>query len=229
MQNLQHLLNYVLHVDIYLLNFVSTYGIWTYLFLFAIIFCETGLIVAPFLPGDSLLFATGSIAAQPDTPLTFFVLFLLLVIASVVGNQLNYFIGRTIGPRVFSAKQSWLLNKKHLEDAHRFYEKHGGRTIIFARFIPIIRTFVPFVAGVGYMSIRQFTLYNIISAIIWIGSLIGSGYFFGSLPIIKENFSIVIYGIIILSLMPPIIAFLYRKIFPRRQDELKTETRNENT
>lgn len=220
MQSIQHLLNYILHIDTYLFTFVATYGTWTYLALFVIIFCETGLVVTPFLPGDSLLFAAGSIAAHPNSTLNILYLFVLLVIASIVGNQLNYFVGRAIGPRVFSAKQSWLLNKKHLEETHRFYEKHGGKTIILARFIPIIRTFAPFVAGVGYMSIRQFTLHNIASAILWIGSLLGCGYFFGSLPIIKENFSIVIYGIIIISLAPPLVAFLYRKIAAMRQDRV---------
>lgn len=216
MQSIQHLLNYILHIDTYLLTFISTYGIWTYFALFAIIFCETGFVVTPFLPGDSLLFAAGSIAAQPTIPLNILPLFFLLVIASIIGNHLNYFIGRAIGPRVFSAKHSWVLNKKHLEETHHFYEKHGGKTIVLARFIPIIRTFAPFVAGVGYMSIYQFSLYNIASAILWIGSLLGCGYFLGSFPLVKENFSLVIYAIIIISLIPPIIAFLYHKIATMR-------------
>ncbi|MBA2653417.1 MAG: DedA family protein [Tatlockia sp.] len=212
MESLQHLLNFILHIDSYLFNFVSTYGTWTYLVLFLIIFCETGLVITPFLPGDSLLFVAGSIAAQPSEPLSVLLLLILLIIASILGNQLNYLIGRMIGPRVFSAEGSWLLNKKYLEETHRFYEKHGGKTIIFARFIPIIRTFAPFVAGIGYMGIYQFTLYNISSAFLWIGSLLACGYFFGSLPFIKDNFTLVIYGIILLSLTPPILAFLWRKI-----------------
>jgi membrane-associated protein len=211
MQSMQSLLNYMLHIDNYLLTYVSTYGTWAYLALFAIIFCETGLVVTPFLPGDSLLFAAGSIAAQASTPLNILPLFFSLLLASILGNQLNYFIGRAIGPRVFSASRSWFFNKKHLEKTHRFYEKHGGKTIILARFIPIIRTFAPFVAGVGYMSSQQFSLYNIASAILWIGSLLGCGYCFGSLPLIKENFSLVIYGIIILSVLPPVTAFFYRR------------------
>ncbi|CDZ78597.1 Inner membrane protein YghB [Legionella massiliensis] len=212
MQSVQHLLDFILHIDVYLLNFVASYGTWTYLVLFLIIFCETGLVVTPFLPGDSLLFVAGSIAAQTDSPLNILSLLVLLIIASILGNQLNYQIGRLLGPKVFKAERSWLLNKKHLEDTHRFYEKHGGKTIIFARFLPIIRTFAPFVAGIGYMGISQFTLYNIGSALLWIGSLLGFGYFFGSLPIIKDNFSIVIYGIILLSLTPPLISFIYHKI-----------------
>ncbi|MBA3537583.1 MAG: DedA family protein [Tatlockia sp.] len=212
MQGMEHLLDFVLHIDAYLFNFVSAYGTWTYLVLFFIIFCETGLVITPFLPGDSLLFVAGSIAAQSGEPLSIVLLFFLLVIASILGNQLNYLIGRKIGPRVFTAEGSWLFNKKYLEDTRCFYEKHGGKTLIFARFMPIIRTFAPFVAGIGYMRAYQFSLYNISSAFLWIGSLLACGYFFGSLPWIKNNFSIVIYGIILLSLTPPIFTFLYRKL-----------------
>lgn len=212
MQTIHQLLNYILHIDTYLIAFVSTYGAWTYLALFAIIFCETGLVVTPFLPGDSLLFAAGSLAAQQNSPLNILSLFSLLIIASIAGNQVNYLIGKAIGPRVFSANHSRLLNKKYLIEAHQFYEKHGGKTIIFARFIPIIRTFAPFVAGVGYMTVSLFSMYNLVSALLWVGGLLSLGYFFGSIPIIKNNFALVIYGIIILSLLPPILAFLYRKI-----------------
>ena len=219
MQSLQPLLDYILHIDTFLLTFVSDYGTWTYLALFLIIFCETGLVVAPFLPGDSLLFAAGSIAAQPDAPLNILLLFFLLTIASIIGNQVNYLIGKALGPRVFTIKQSWFLNKKHLEEAHRFYEKHGGKTIIIARFLPILRTFAPFVAGIGYMNTRQFTLYNIVSGIAWSGSLLGFGYFFGSLPIVKNNFSMVIYGIIIVSLLPAVLTFFYRKLATMRQNK----------
>jgi membrane-associated protein len=210
---MEQLFQYILHIDTSLIKFVSIYGTLTYFVLFAIIFCETGLVVTPFLPGDSLLFAAGSIAANANQPLNIQLLFLLLLIASIAGNKLNYLIGRALGPRVFTAQNSWLLNKKHLTQAHHFYEKHGGKTIILARFIPIIRTFAPFVAGVGHMSIKQFTFYNILSALIWIGSLLGAGYFFGSLPIIKDNFSIVIYSIIAVSLLPPAYAFLRRKAY----------------
>lgn len=211
METFQFLLQYILHIDTYLLAFVSHYGVLTYVVLFLIIFCETGLVVTPFLPGDSLLFAAGSIAANATHALNIQLLFVLLIIAAILGNKMNYLIGRAIGPKIFSAKQSWLLNKKHLEEAHRFYEKHGGKTIIIARFLPIIRTFVPFVAGVGYMSLREFSLYNIISGVLWVGSLLSFGYFFGSLPIIKDNFSLVVYGIIAISLLPPLLAYLYRK------------------
>lgn len=211
MESMQQLLQYILHIDQYLFAFVLSYGFWTYVVLFAIIFCETGLVVTPFLPGDSLLFAAGSIAASSQNVLSIQLLFILLTLASIFGNKVNYLIGRAIGPRVFSAQDSWLLNKKHLLKAHQFYEKHGGKTIILARFIPIIRTFVPFIAGVGYMDLRKFTFYNILSALLWIGSLLGAGYYFGSLPFVKENFSLVLYGIIAVSLLPPAGAFVLRK------------------
>lgn len=210
METLQQFLQYLLHIDTYLFSFVANYGVLTYIMLFAIIFCETGLVVTPFLPGDSLIFAAGSIAAHDSGVLSINLLFVLLFIASVIGNKLNYFIGRMIGPRIFVARNSMFLNKNHLHKAHEFYERHGGKTIILARFIPIIRTFAPFIAGVGYMTVSKFTVYNLISAFIWIGSLLGAGYFFGNLPIVKENFSIVIYGIIALSLLPPALAFVYR-------------------
>lgn len=211
MHYLHDLIHYILHIDIYLNSFVTTYGFWTYLALFAVIFCETGLVVTPILPGDSLLFAAGSIAAQPGNPLNILILFATLLVASILGNQLNFFIGRIVGPHIFTSKKSWLLNKKHLQETHAFYEKHGGKTIIFARFLPIIRTFAPFVAGIGNMAVLQFTLYNIVSALLWIGSLLFLGYFLGSLPIVKDNFTLVIYAVIFISILPPIIAFIGRK------------------
>lgn len=211
METIQQLFQYIIHIDTYLVAFVAAYGAWTYAVLFAIIFCETGLVVTPFLPGDSLLFAAGSIAAQPQSDIKIQLLFLLLALASILGNKLNYTIGRAIGPRVFTAKDSWFFNKRHLEEAHAFYEKHGGKTIIFARFLPIIRTFVPFVAGIATMSLRSFTFYNLVSGILWIGSLLGAGYFFGSLPLIKNNFAIVIYSIIAISVLPALFAIIFRK------------------
>jgi membrane-associated protein len=204
-------LQYLLHIDVYLINFVTTYGVLTYILLFAIIFCETGLVIIPFLPGDSLLFAAGSIAANANDALNIQLLFVLLLLASILGNKLNFLIGRAIGPRIFTAKKSWLFNQKHLEEAHQFYERHGGKTIILARFIPIIRTFAPFVAGIGNMSLQQFSFYNIISAFLWIGSLLAAGYYFGGLPFVKEHFTMLIYAIAILPLMPPVFALLNKK------------------
>lgn len=215
MDTIQFLLQYILHIDTYLIAFVTNYGALTYAVLFVIIFCETGLVVTPFLPGDSLLFAAGSIAANASHALSIQLLFLLLTIASILGNKTNYMIGRSLGPKVFSYKKSWLLNAKYLEEAHQFYEKHGGKMIILARYIPIIRTFAPFVAGVAYMSIKEFSLYNVISAVLWIGSLLSAGYFFGTLPIIRDNFTLVVYAIIAISLLPPIFAFVYRKSFAK--------------
>lgn len=213
MEQLHTILNLILHLDTYLVSFVTAHGLWTYLVVFSVIFCETGLVITPFLPGDSLLFTLGSIAALSDNPLNILILFPLLVLASILGNQTNYSIGRAIGPKVFSMnKKTWLINQKHLTKAHAFYEKHGGKTIVFARFIPIVRTFVPFIAGVSRMSFNLFHFYNITSASLWIGSLLSMGYFLGSLPFIKTNFSIVIYAIIIFSVLPPILSFLYQRI-----------------
>jgi membrane-associated protein len=211
MESLHQLLSYVLHIDQHLILFVSTYGAWTYALLFLIIFCETGLVVTPFLPGDSLLFAAGTIAASSGGSLNIHLLFLLLVIASIIGNGVNYFIGRLVGPKVLFSNKSWLFNKKYLGKAHAFYERFGGKTIIIARFIPILRTFAPFVAGVGYMSYARFYLYNIAGAILWIGSLLYSSYWFGNLPIVKENFTSLVFAIIGISLLLPIIGIIRHK------------------
>lgn len=211
MDTLQHLLNFILHIDDHLIWFVSNYGIWTYALLFLVIFCETGLVVTPFLPGDSLLFAAGAISANSNsTSFNIHLLFLVLVCASILGNGLNYYIGRLIGPKIFCSEKSLFFNKNHLLKAHAFYEKFGGKTIIFARFLPILRTFAPFVAGVGYMSFRQFYFYNILGAIIWIGSLLYLSFMFGNLPSVKDNFSYIVLGIIALSLLPPLIELLRR-------------------
>lgn len=217
MATIEYLFQYILHIDDYLFSFVATYGIWTYAALFLIIFCETGLVVTPFLPGDSLLFAAGSIAAnhlsnEAEHILSIQLLFIVLTIAAILGNKVNYFIGRGIGPKIFTSDTAWWLNKKHLNQAHQFYETYGGKTIILSRFLPIIRTFVPFVAGISTMSIKKFTFYNVISALLWVSSLLFAGYFFGKLPFIKQNFSFVIYVIIILSLLPPLIIFLKKKL-----------------
>ncbi|OGV52232.1 MAG: hypothetical protein A3F46_02515 [Legionellales bacterium RIFCSPHIGHO2_12_FULL_42_9] len=201
----------LIHLDSYLVSFVAEYGSWTYLVVTAVIFCETGLIVTPFLPGDSLLFALGTIAAQPTKPLNAIVLFVFLASAAFFGNQVNYAVGRVIGPRLFARDHLRFINKQNLLKAHAFYEKHGGKTIVFARFMPIIRTFVPFVAGLSAMEWYKFMLYNGVSAILWVGSLLGFGYFFGSLPIIKDHFALVVYGIVIVSLLPSLVGILLSK------------------
>jgi membrane-associated protein len=213
MELLHHFINFILHLDDHLVAFVSTYGLWTYAVLFLIIFCETGLVVTPFLPGDSLLFAAGALSASTNNALNVHVLFFLLVASSFLGNSLNYAIGRFLGPKVFCSAQSPFFSKKHLDRAHHFYQTYGGKTIIIARFIPIIRTFAPFVAGIGYMSYAKFFAYNIISAVLWIGSLSYAGYLFGNIPLIKNNFSLVILAIIGISLMPPIVEAFRQKFF----------------
>ncbi len=211
METIHQLLNFVLHLDQQLFAFVGDHGAWAYALLFTIIFCETGFVITPFLPGDSLLFAAGTVAANTNTHFNIHILFLLLVFASIVGNTLNYFIGRFLGTRMFFSSSSWLFNKNYLTQAHAFYARHGGKTIIIARFIPIIRTFAPFVAGCASMQFQRFCTYNIISAVLWIGSLLYTSYLFGNLPFVKDHFSTVIIMIIIVSLLPPLIGLLRSK------------------
>lgn len=204
------LIDFILKIDQYLAVFLQDYGLWLYAILFLIIFVETGLVVMPFLPGDSLLFATGALAAftgQLDPVL----LIILLFIAAVLGDTLNYHIGNYIGPKVFERESKW-INKQHLLNTQNFFEKHGGKTIIFARFLPFARTFAPFVAGASSMSYKYFITYNIIGGFLWISSFILLGYFFGNQPVIKENFTYVIFGIIIFSVLPIIIGFIKEKM-----------------
>ena len=199
------LIEFILHVDQHLLEFVRNYGVWVYAILFLIIFVETGLVVMPLLPGDSLLFAAGAIAATGAMDPV--LLSVLLIIAAVMGDSLNYQIGHYIGPRVFNMKLRF-INRDHLLKTQSFFEKHGGKTIIFARFMPIIRTFAPFIAGVGSMKYSRFLMFNVVGGVAWVLSFIWLGYFFGNLPVIKDNFTYVIFAIIILSLMPAVIEFV---------------------
>jgi membrane-associated protein len=192
-------LDFFLHLDTHLADITSRYGTWTYAILFLIIFCETGLVVTPFLPGDSLLFAAGAISALGT--LDPVVLGILLVVAAIIGDTVNYWVGAWVGPRAFSGEIRF-LKKEYLDRTHAFYERHGGKTIILARFVPIIRTFAPFVAGVGAMTYSRFLAYNVIGAVLWVGLFVPIGYFFGNLPQVKENFSLVILGIIALSVLP---------------------------
>src|SRR5690606_32441516 len=193
-----------MHIDKHLVDIVNDYQTWTYLILFLIIFAETGLVVTPFLPGDSLLFAAGAIIAKPESELNVVLMCVLLIIAGILGDMANYHIGKYVGPRAFSGRYR-LLKREYLEKTQQFYVKYGGKTIIYARFVPIIRTFAPFVAGVGTMSCGRFASYNVIGAILWVSSFLFLGYFFGGLPIIKDNFTYVIFAIILLSLLPPLI------------------------
>lgn len=199
------LIEFILHVDQHLIEFVRDYGMWIYAILFLIIFVETGLVVMPLLPGDSLLFAAGAIAATGAMdPVA---LSALLILAAVMGDSLNYQIGNYIGPRVFSVDMRF-IKRDHLLKTQAFFEKHGGKTIIFARFMPIIRTFAPFIAGVGSMHYSRFLMFNVVGGSAWVLSFIWLGYFFGNLPVIKDNFTYVIFAIIILSLMPAVVEFV---------------------
>jgi membrane-associated protein len=205
MELIQHLLAFVLHLDEHLIELVRNYGVWTYAILFLIIFCETGLVVTPFLPGDSLLFAVGAIAATGALdPVAVSV---LLAVAAILGDTVNYAIGHWLGPMVFQSERSRLLNREHLERTHRFYEKYGGKTIIIARFIPIVRTFAPFVAGIGAMTYARFLLYNVTGGVVWICAFVAAGYFFGNIPVVKDNFSLVILAIIVISVLPGVIEY----------------------
>jgi len=199
----------LLHLDEYLGLIIRNYGIWTYAFFFLIIFSETGFVVTPFLPGDSLLFAVGTFAALRLLDLRWSVLFLSS--AAIAGDTVNYWIGNFIGPKVFNKEKSRFLNKEYLHRTHRFYEKYGGETIIFARFIPIIRTFAPFVAGIGSMTYRRFIIYNIVGGIAWVVIFVFGGYFFGNIPFIKNHFSLVIFAIIFLSVLPGMIEFIRQR------------------
>jgi membrane-associated protein len=199
----------VIHLDRYLDMIIREYGFWTHLLLFVIIFCETGLVVTPFLPGDSLLFTAGTFAALGSLDLTW--LIISLSISAVGGDTVNYWAGCIVGPKVFSRKDSRFLNRRHLERTHSFYEKYGGKTIIFARFIPIIRTFAPFVAGIGAMTYSRFITYNIVGGVAWILILTLSGFFFGNIPIVRNNFTLVILAIIVISVLPGIIEYLRQR------------------
>jgi membrane-associated protein len=205
---IKSLIDFILHIDKHLAEIIAQYGTWTYALLFAIIFAETGFVVTPFLPGDSLLFAAGAFAAKPETGLNIHLLALLLWTAAVLGDTVNYWIGAIVGPKVFKRDDSIFLRKKHLERAHAFFEKYGGRAIILARFVPIIRTFVPFVAGIGKMTYRHFIAYNIIGGFAWIGLFTYAGYFFGGRPFIQKNFKLVIIAIILISVIPIFIEFI---------------------
>jgi len=212
---IRNLIELVLHLDKHLNVIIQTYGVWTYLLLFLVIFLETGLVVTPILPGDSLLFAAGSFAALGS--LNVGVLFVLLSIAAVGGDTVNYWIGHFVGPKVFSREDVPFLNKEYLDRTHRFYEKHGGKTIILARFIPIIRTFAPFVAGIGKMTYWHFISYNVIGGLAWIALFTFGGYFFGNIPFVKRNFTLVILAIIFISLLPVMIEFVSHRLRSSRE------------
>ncbi len=196
---LKFLMDFILHIDKHLGEIIKNYGTWTYAILFTIVFCETGLVVLPFLPGDSLLFAAGSFAGLGS--LNPHILFVLISTAAILGDTVNYWIGNRLGPKVFHS-ESKFFKKEYLDRTHKFYEKYGGKTIILARFVPIIRTFAPFVAGIGSMSYGKFIVYNVVGGVLWVAIFVYSGYFFGTLPFVKNNFSLVVIAIIIISVIP---------------------------
>lgn len=214
MEFLREAIDVFLHVDDHLKQLCIDYGGWTYAILFVIIFCETGLVVTPFLPGDSLLFAAGAISAKGA--LNHWTLFFLLTIAAILGDTLNYAIGKYLGPRVLKNENSRIFKKKHLDKTHAFFEKYGGKTIIIARFVPIVRTFAPFVAGVGAMTYRRFFFFNVVGGIAWVAICVYAGWFFGNIPVVEENFELVILVIIFISILPMLIEYMRHRARERR-------------
>jgi membrane-associated protein len=206
MELITFLMDFVLHVDVHLQEIIRDFGLWTYLILFAIIFCETGLVVTPFLPGDSLLFAAGSFAALGV--LDPWLLSALLIVAAVAGDTVNYWVGHRIGPQIFHRETRRLIKKEYLFRTQLFYQRHGGKTIVLARFVPIIRTFAPFVAGIGRMHYGRFLAYNLAGGVAWIAIFVWAGYLFGNLPFVRKRFTLVILAIILISVMPMVVEFL---------------------
>lgn len=199
------LIDFILHIDVHLAELVAEYGIWIYAILFLILFCETGLVVTPFLPGDSLLFVAGALSALPSNDLNVHVMVMLMIVAAILGDAVNYTIGRLFGERLFSNPNSRIFRRSYLDKTHAFYARHGGKTIILARFVPIVRTFAPFVAGMGHMSYRHFALFNVTGALAWVLLFSYAGYLFGDLPVVQENLKLLIVGIILVSVLPGVI------------------------
>jgi membrane-associated protein len=206
METLQYLIDFILHLDKHLDVLINDYGVWSYAILFLIVFCETGLVVTPILPGDSLLFAAGALAGRGG--LNVHLLALGLIVAAILGDAVNYMVGNYIGPKVFEKKNSKIFRPEYLEKTQKFYDKYGGKTIIIARFVPIVRTFAPFLAGVGKMNYLKFAAYNIAGALLWVLSLTYAGYIFGEVPFVKNNFGLVIIAIIIISILPAVIEII---------------------
>ena len=219
MEVIRYLIDLFLHLDKHLSVIIQQYGTWTYLLLFTVIFIETGLVITPFLPGDSLLFAAGTFASPAlGSPLNIWVLWFLLCLAAILGDTVKYWIGHYIGPRAFSGEVRF-LKKKYLDRTHEFYERHGGKTIVLARFVPIVRTFAPFVAGVGAMSYGSFLIYNVFGGILWVTLFTWGGYFFGTLPFVQKNFSFVVLAIILISVLPAVVEVVKEKTRATRKAE----------
>jgi membrane-associated protein len=213
MEVITQLIDYVMHIDKYLAKIIEMYDTWTYLILFAIIFCETGLVVTPFLPGDSLVFVIGTLAATGS--INMYLILMVLIIAAIAGNTVNYFIGRFIGKKIIESENIPLIKrvvkKEYIEKAQGFYEKHGGKAVLLSRFLPILRTFAPFVAGIGKMSIKKFSIYNSIGGISWVSCFMLAGYFFGNFPAVKNNFTYVVFGIIFITILPAVYTWISTK------------------
>ncbi len=202
---MEFIIDFILNIDKHMVELVNDYHTWTYAILFVIIFCETGLVVTPFLPGDSLLFVTGAISALPGSPLNVHLLFLILIVAAILGDSCNYMIGRFAGEKLFSNPNSKIFKRKYLEQTHEFYAKYGGKTIIIARFVPIVRTFAPFVAGMGRMNYTYFMTYNVVGGLLWVAAFCYAGYFFGDMPFVQQNLKLLIVAIIFISVLPAVI------------------------
>ncbi|MFM1847186.1 MAG: hypothetical protein RL417_660 [Pseudomonadota bacterium] len=212
MEHLAQFVDFFVHLDKHLDALILNYGVWSYVVLFLIVFCETGLVITPILPGDSLLFAAGALAGRGSLDVV--LLGVLLFIAAVLGDFVNYKVGHFIGPKVFERKDSKIFKPAYLRKTQEFYDRYGPKTIVIARFVPIVRTFAPFLAGVGKMSYSKFGFYNVTGALLWVGSLVSAGYLFGEIPFVKNNFSLVIFGIIILSIMPAVIEVIRARRSP---------------
>lgn len=208
MEFIHFIIDFILHIDVHLAGLVAGYGVWVYGILFLILFCETGLVVTPFLPGDSLLFVAGAISALSTNNLNIHIIVVLMAIAAIIGDAVNYTIGRLFGEKLFSNPHSRIFRRSYLDKTHQFYARHGGKTIILARFVPIIRTFAPFVAGMGHMTYRHFAAYNVIGALIWVLLFTYAGYLFGDIPMVQENLKLLIVAIILISVLPGVVEII---------------------
>lgn len=217
MELIHTVIDFILHIDVHLQAMVAQYGVWIYAILFLILFCETGLVVTPFLPGDSLLFVAGALAAIPDSALNVHVMAVLLCVAAILGDAVNYTIGRLFGDKLFSNPNSKIFRRSYLDKTHQFYERHGGKTIILARFVPIVRTFAPFVAGMGKMSYRHFAMFNVAGGLLWVLLFSYAGYFFGNLPAVQKNIHYLIIAIILVSVLPGVVEVLRHRRAARQQ------------
>ncbi|MBX9498118.1 DedA family protein [Yersinia enterocolitica] len=220
MEFIRFVIDFILHIDVHLAELVAQYGVWVYGILFLILFCETGLVVTPFLPGDSLLFVAGALASLPANDINVHIMVALMVTAAILGDAINYTIGRVFGEKLFSNPDSKIFRRSYLDKTHQFYEKHGGKAIILARFVPIIRTFAPFVAGMGKMSYRHFAAYNVIGALVWVLLFTYAGYWFGNMPFVQDNLKLLIVAIIVVSILPGVFeVWRHRRAAARQKNQ----------